>query len=101
MKISLFCNAGMSTSLVAAKMKKYYEAQGKDYDVEAYDFSQLLDEGDESDVIVLAPQVGWAYDDTVKDYPNANVMALTLDQFGSMNGEVVGKAVQQFIDSGK
>ncbi|WP_225350791.1 PTS sugar transporter subunit IIB [Lacticaseibacillus camelliae] len=59
MKISLFCNAGMSTSLVAAKMKKYYEAQGKDYDVEAYDFSQLLDEGDESDVIVLAPQVGW------------------------------------------
>jgi len=101
MKISLFCNAGMSTSLVASKMKQYYDSIGKKYDVEAYDFSDLMDEGDESDVIVLAPQVSWAYDDTVKDYPDTKVMTLTLDEFGSMNGEVVGKRVDQFIETGK
>ena len=101
MKISLFCNAGMSTSLVASKMDDYYKSIGEDYDVEAYDFSAMLDEADESDVIVLAPQVAWAYDDTRKDYPDKKILTLTMAEFGSMNGEIVGKRVDQFIKEGK
>lgn len=101
MKISLFCNAGMSTSLVASKVKKYYETVGEDNDVEAYDFSQLIDEGPDSDVIVLAPQVSWAYDDTIKDYPDKKVLTLTMAEFGSMNGETVGKRIDEFVKTGK
>lgn len=101
MRISLFCNAGMSTSLVASKMQAYYKSVGKDYDVEAFDFSSMIDEAEDSDVIVLAPQVSWAEKDTKQDYPDKPVLTLSMQEFGSMNGEVVAKRVDEFIEGDK
>lgn len=97
MKISLFCNAGMSTSLVAKKVQDYYHAKGVDNDVEAFDFSLLIDEADDSDLVILAPQVSWAEDDVHRDYPDKPVLTLTMQEFGSMNGEIVGKRIDQFL----
>ncbi len=95
MKISLFCNAGMSTSLVASKLKKSFDAAGKDYEVAAYDFSQLANEVDDTDVIVLGPQIGWAFDDVKKAYPGKTVIVLTMQEFGSMNGDVIRARVEK------
>lgn len=95
MKISLFCNAGMSTSLVGAKLKKSFETVGKAYEVEAYDFSNLDMEAEDTDVIILGPQIAWAYDDVAKKYPNKKVIQLDMQEFGSMNGDIVRKRVEK------
>lgn len=95
MKISLFCNAGMSTSLVGAKLKKSYEGVGKEYDVEAYDFSNLDIEAEDTDIIILGPQIAWAFDDVVKKYPDKKVIQLTMKEFGSMNGDVVRERIEK------
>lgn len=98
MKISLFCNAGMSTSLVGSKLKKSFESVGKDYAVEAYDFSNLDVEAEDTDIIILGPQIAWAYDDVVKKYSEKKVIQLNMQEFGSMNGDIIRKRVEQEID---
>ena len=35
-KITLFCSAGMSTSLLVNKMREAAKKNGKDYDINAY-----------------------------------------------------------------
>ncbi|MBC1288331.1 transcription antiterminator [Listeria welshimeri] len=95
MKVSLFCNAGMSTSLVASKLKKAYLERGIMNEVEAFDFSALQEEAEESDVIILGPQIAWALDDVTKDYPEKKVIQLTLAEFGSMDGEKILERVEK------
>lgn len=94
MRICLFCNAGMSTSLVAMKLKESFAKVGKDYEVEAFDFSNLEDEVDDIDIIVLGPQIAWAYDDIKEDYPEKRLYQLDMQDFGSMNGDVVREKLE-------
>lgn len=96
MKIYLFCNAGMSTSLVGSKLKKAYSDIGRnDVEVEAFDFSMLQDVVEEADVLIIGPQIAWAYDDVKKDYPDKKVILLTMTEFGSMNGQVVMERIEK------
>lgn len=95
MKITLFCNAGMSTSLVGSKLKKSYEAEGMDYEIGAFDFSNLETESKDSDVIILGPQIAWAFDDVYKQYPEKKVILLTMQEFGSMNGDIIRKRIEK------
>lgn len=89
LKIAIFCSGGFSTSLVGSKMQKVYDAEGKDVKVDAYDFGMVDEVGDDVDVILLAPQIGWAFDQTQKAYPNTKVILLTMQQFGSMDGQTI------------
>lgn len=98
MKISLFCNAGMSTSLVGSKLKKSFESVGKNYEVEAYDFSNLDVEAEDTDIIILGPQIAWAYEDVVAKFPSKKVIQLNMQEFGSMNGDIVRERVEQEIN---
>lgn len=96
MNIYLFCNAGMSTSLVASKLKKAYAEKGvTDVEVEAFDFSMLQDVVDEADVLIIGPQISWAYDEVKNDYPEKKVILLTMSEFGSMNGNVILERVEK------
>ena len=89
MVIYLFCNAGMSTSMVASLAKKAYAARGKEVEMEAFDLSMLPDVADEADVLVFGPQIAWRYEDAKKEYPDKVVLLLTMKEFGSMNGDVI------------
>lgn len=96
MKIYLFCNAGMSTSLVGSKLKKAYRDIGRDdVEVEAFDFSMLQDVVEEADILIIGPQIAWAYDDVKKDYPDKKVILLTMTEFGSMNGQVIMERIEK------
>lgn len=89
LKVGLFCSGGMSTSLVGSKMQKVYDSQSRDVEVTASDFSMIDELGDDLDVILIAPQIGWAYDQVVKDHPKAEVVQLSMQEFGSMDGQVI------------
>ena len=98
MNIYLFCNAGMSTSLVGSKLKKSYHEIGRtEVEVEAFDFSMLQDVVEEADVIIIGPQIAWAYEDVKRDYPHKKVILLTMAEFGSMNGQVVLERIEKEI----
>lgn len=96
MKIALFCSGGFSTSLVAKKMMAAYGERGvDDVTVDAYDFAMIDEVGENVDVIVLGPQISWAYDQVKEDYPNKKVILLTLMEFGSMDGNKVIDRIEQ------
>ena len=57
MRIMLACNAGMSTSLVVAKMQDAAKAEGKDYKIWAVEQGEFQEELGYSDVLLLGPQV--------------------------------------------
>lgn len=94
-KIALFCSGGFSTSLVAKKMQDVYTAEGDDVKVDAYDLGMADELGDDVDAIVLAPQVAWDEDSMKKEHPDTKVVALTMQQFGSMDGATIVKALKE------
>lgn len=57
MRIMLACAAGMSTSIVVAKMEEVAKAEGKDYKIWAVDISVIEEELGNFDVLLLGPQV--------------------------------------------
>lgn len=57
MRILLACNAGMSTSMVVAKMLDAAKEQGKDYKIWAVEQSEIQEEMGNFDVLLLGPQV--------------------------------------------
>lgn len=59
MIIRLFCAAGMSTSLLVAKMQEAAKEKGKDADIAAFPISEMERMADDIDVALLGPQVGF------------------------------------------
>ncbi len=59
MIIRLFCAAGMSTSLLVAKMQEAAKEKGKDADIAAFPISEMERMSDDIDVALLGPQVGF------------------------------------------
>ena len=57
MKIVLLCNWGMSTSLLVNKMKAEIQSRNIEATVEAMPFEDLDKVIEDSDVILLGPQV--------------------------------------------
>ncbi len=94
MTIYLFCSGGFSTSLLAKKMLEAYHAHGEDVTVEAFDYGSLDDVAEEADVILLGPQISWAKDEVLEDYPDKKVMVMDMQDFGSMDGERMMKKVE-------
>ena len=56
MRIMLACNAGMSTSLVVAKMQDAAKAHGKDYKIWAVEQGEIQNELGNFDVLLLDEQ---------------------------------------------
>ncbi len=88
-KITLFCSAGMSTSMLVEKMKQEAAKQGKEYDISAYSLTELGEKGDDSDVILLGPQVRFALTKAKGKYPNIPVDIIDMRTYGMMDGKGV------------
>lgn len=57
--VRLFCNQGMSTSLLVNKMKEAVVSDGLELDVAAYPASEFDERIKGIDVALLGPQVGY------------------------------------------
>lgn len=89
--IRLFCNAGMSTSLLVEKMKK--AAANKDIvcDIEAYPANEMEQKTDGIDVALLGPQVGYMLKKakTICAEKEVPVSVIPMQDYGLCNGEKV------------
>lgn len=57
MRIMLACCAGMSTSMVVAKMEEAAKAEGKDYKIWTVEQGEIEEQLGNFDVLLLGPQV--------------------------------------------
>ena len=88
-KILLVCNAGMSTSMLVAKMKKAAEAENMDVSIEAKSLSEAKAEISEADIVLLGPQIRYELNNVKKIAGSVPVEAIDMRDYGMMNGEKV------------
>ena len=99
--IKLFCAAGMSTSMLVAKMKKAAEAKGIEANIEAFPEGQMAKHLDGLDVALLGPQVGYTLPNAKKvcEPEGVPIAVIPIVDYGMMNGEKVLDFALKLIQS--
>lgn len=88
-KITLFCAAGMSTSLLVSKMQAAAKEQGLEYEIAAYSLNELNAKAPEADVILLGPQVRYQKDKVAAAFPDKPLAVIDMQLYGMMKGKEV------------
>lgn len=99
MKIKLFCNAGMSTSMLVTKMRNSAKERNLDVEITAFPESKLEKETDDCDVALLGPQVKFLLGRAKKicDPKGIPVAAINIQDYGLMKGEkLLNMAMKMF-----
>lgn len=85
--ITLFCAAGMSTSLLVNKMKQAAAASGKDYEIAAYSLNEFSEYAPKADVILIGPQVRYALAKLKAENPTYKITDIPMKMYGLMDGK--------------
>lgn len=99
-KILLLCAAGMSTSLLVTKMKKYAIENGIEVEIDACPVEKFSENLPIYDIFLLGPQVRFKQDELnkiAKDY-NKKVEVINMLDYGAMNGEKVLKNALSYLN---
>ena len=91
MKIKLFCNAGMSTSMLVAKMQAVAKARELDVQIAAYPQATITTETDDCDIALLGPQVRFMLNEAkgICEPKGVPVSVINMQDYGLMKGEKV------------
>lgn len=88
-KILLVCNAGMSTSMLVAKMKKAAQEMGVEASIEAKSLAEAKKLIHEADIILLGPQIRYELANVKKLAGTVPVEAIDMRDYGMMDGKKV------------
>lgn len=91
MKIILVCSAGMSTSMLVNKMKKSAEERNITADIEAMAESELKNNLDNLDVVLIGPQVRYLEKKIKAQLDPKGIKVEVIDQraYGMIQGDKV------------
>ncbi|MBD3948219.1 PTS sugar transporter subunit IIB [Tuanshanicoccus lijuaniae] len=91
--IVLVCSAGMSTSMLVAKMKEEAQKEGLSYDIRAIGSTEALNyvKENKTDVILLGPQVRYLESTYNKELVGLDIPISVIkpQDYGTMNGKNV------------
>lgn len=90
-KILLVCNAGMSTSMLVAKMEKAAGELKAEVEIEAKSLSEAKDVIHEADLVLLGPQIRYEKANVQKMAGQIPVEAIDMRDYGLMDGKKVLK----------
>lgn len=90
-KILLICNAGMSTSMLVAKMKKAAGELRVEVEIEARSLSDAKEAVREADLVLLGPQIRYERSNIQKIAGRIPVEAIDMRDYGLMDGKKVLK----------
>lgn len=101
--IALVCENGASTGMVVKKMRDAAAKQGIEANIAAYPYTQLENFIEESDAILLGPQVAFKKDAALKTFAKYadKIDVIKAMDFGMMNGEKILKDVIAMIQNKK
>lgn len=88
MKIILVCNQGVSTGIVAKKMKEAAAEQGIDLDIKAISDSEVETQAIDCDIILVGPQIRYLAE-KIKGIAKAPVKVIDMRDYGMMNGKKI------------
>ncbi|MDQ7096603.1 PTS sugar transporter subunit IIB [Desulfosporosinus sp. PR] len=90
-KITLVCAGGMSTSLMVNKMKAAAAKLEEDVEIRATAESKFKDYENDTDILLLGPQVGFMLKKLKDTYEPKGIVVDVIDSvdYGLMNGEKV------------
>ncbi len=91
MKIFLCCAAGMSTSMLVAKMEDTAKEKGLECEISAHSISEFDECIQWSDVCLVAPQVKFKYEEFKNSAANIGKGCglINMMDYGMLNGEAV------------
>lgn len=91
LKIRLFCNQGMSTSMLVSKMKDAAKENGLEADIIAYPVSELDERINGIDCALLGPQVAYmkAKSAQICAAKNVPMDVIPMQDYGMCNGKKV------------
>lgn len=91
MKIVLICFAGMSTSMLVNRMQKVAAKRNLDAEIVALSTSDMYEELDSADVILLGPQARYVLDEVREAASPKGIPVDVIDSqtYGAMNGEAI------------
>lgn len=86
--IILTCNEGMSTSIMANKMRQYAQSQGCQLSVYAINIGRVEEEYHKADLILLGPQVVYMRDSIIENIHSAcPVLPINTQYFSKLDGK--------------
>ncbi|POT57166.1 PTS cellobiose transporter subunit IIC [Citrobacter amalonaticus] len=100
--IILACNEGMSTSLMAAKMRKYTGSQNCTLNIYAVNAGKLVEDYEKASLILLGPQLAYMQETIVQDINHHCPVALIDHQhFSKLDGQAAIEAALTFFEKEK
>ncbi|MBM7555678.1 PTS sugar transporter subunit IIB [Halanaerobacter jeridensis] len=101
MEILLICVCGMSTSMLAEKMKQAAEERSYQINIEANVADNATDIVPDYDVVLLAPQVSHKEEEIEKivaQYEDVELGVIDSLAYGQLDGEAVLKQALNLVD---
>lgn len=95
MKILLVCNEGMSTGIMELRLREEIKKSGRNDEVEAIPMSLLTEYLDGTGVVLLGPQIRFAYDEIKEMVGTTPVMVIETQDFGMMRADKIWKKVKE------
>lgn len=92
MRYLLICNGGVSTSILAANIKKYMPLSDE---IKAMPLSSINDSVKDVDIILIAPQIQYIKEQIQADYPDSIVVVINEKAYGKMDGKTVYVQAQE------
>ncbi len=98
MKIYLFCDAGMSTSLMVKKMQNAALKTQEEIEIAAFSLSKIEEYGSRADIILLGPQVKYRLNEVKTKFSEKPVECIQMIDYGMLNGEKVLKEALNLVN---
>lgn len=91
--ITLICAAGMSTSMLMAKMQESAKKQGIEAKIIAMSEAKFEEYEETTEVLLLGPQIAYLEEEIKEQYEpkGIKVAVINMMDYGTMNGEKVLK----------
>ncbi|MEM0672857.1 MULTISPECIES: PTS sugar transporter subunit IIB [Dickeya] len=89
--ITLVCAAGMSTSMLMAKMQQSAKSKNIDASIIAMPEEKFKNYNGQTEILLLGPQISYLEDDLREKYEPRGIKVSVIDMvdYGTMNGEKV------------
>jgi PTS system cellobiose-specific IIB component len=98
--ITLICAAGMSTSMLMAKMQESAKKQGIEAKIIAMSEAKFEEYEEPTEVLLLGPQIAYLEDEIKEQYgpKGIKIAVINMMDYGTMNGEKVLKDALALLD---
>lgn len=100
MKILLVCSSGASSGFIARNIRLAAAARGFEIELDARGDSAIDDYINDIDLLLVAPHLGFIYDDLkeVAEEHNVKIAMIPSESYGTMDGNAIVDFIQEITE---